>query len=127
MVFGFRRGALLVASLALLVSSACDSRERPQSRSDASASPGGPVTDSSSRAAASSTADVPRIVVLGDSLTAGLGLSVDQAYPALLQRRLDDEGLKYQVINAGVSGDTSAGGLSRLSWALEGNVRILVV
>jgi len=69
----------------------------------------------------------PRVVILGDSLTAGLGLPVGQAYPTLLQRRLTDEGLNYEVVNAGVSGDTSAGGLSRLEWALAGDVRLLVV
>ena len=69
----------------------------------------------------------PRVVFLGDSLTAGLGLAPDQAYPTLVQRRLDDGGLNYHVINAGVSGDTSAGGLSRLDWALDGDVRIMVV
>lgn len=74
-----------------------------------------------------STPARPRIVALGDSLTAGLGLSPDQAYPSLLQRRLDAEGLKYEVVNAGVSGDTSAGGLSRLDWALDGDVRVLLV
>jgi acyl-CoA thioesterase-1 len=69
----------------------------------------------------------PRIVALGDSLTAGLGLPPEAAYPALLQQRLDREGLKFEVVNAGVSGDTSAGGLSRLDWALEGDVRVLIV
>jgi acyl-CoA thioesterase-1 len=69
----------------------------------------------------------PRIVALGDSLTAGLGLEQEQAYPALLQRRLDRAGLDYEVVNAGVSGDTSAGGLRRLDWALGGDVRILIV
>jgi acyl-CoA thioesterase-1 len=69
----------------------------------------------------------PRIVVLGDSLTAGLGLSPDESYPTLLQRRLDAGGFAYDVVNAGVSGDTSAGGLSRLDWALEGDVRVLIV
>jgi len=69
----------------------------------------------------------PRIVVLGDSLTAGLGLAPEQAYPALLQRRLDAAGLKYEVVNAGVSGDTSAGGLRRVDWVLEGDVKILIV
>jgi acyl-CoA thioesterase-1 len=69
----------------------------------------------------------PKIVILGDSLTAGLGLRVDQAYPTLLQRRLTDKGLDYEVVNAGVSGDTSAGGLSRLDWALQGDVQVLVV
>jgi acyl-CoA thioesterase-1 len=69
----------------------------------------------------------PRIVVLGDSLTAGLGLALDAAYPSLLQRRIDSSGFAYQVVNAGVSGDTSAGGLSRLDWALQGDVRVLLV
>lgn len=69
----------------------------------------------------------PRIVVLGDSLTAGLGLVESEAYPALLQRKLDDEGYEYEIVNAGVSGDTTAGGLRRLDWALEGDVRILIV
>jgi acyl-CoA thioesterase-1 len=66
-------------------------------------------------------------VVLGDSLTAGLGLANEQSIPSLLQQRLDEEGLDYEVVNAGVSGDTSAGGLSRLEWSLDGDVRILVI
>jgi acyl-CoA thioesterase-1 len=69
----------------------------------------------------------PRIVVLGDSLTAGLGLPIEEAYPSLLQKWVDDDGLRYEVVNAGVSGDTSAGGLSRLDWALEGDVKFLIV
>jgi acyl-CoA thioesterase-1 len=69
----------------------------------------------------------PRIVVLGDSLTAGLGLPIEDAYPSVLQKWSDDEGFHYEVVNAGVSGDTSAGGLSRLDWALEGDVKFLIV
>jgi len=69
----------------------------------------------------------PRIVFLGDSLTAGLGLPKDEAYPALIQRRLADAGYDWEVVNAGVSGDTAAGGLSRLEWSLDGDVRILVL
>jgi acyl-CoA thioesterase-1 len=72
-------------------------------------------------------ASKPRIVVLGDSLTAGLGLPVEQAFPSVLQERLDDRGLMYEVVNAGVSGDTSAGGLRRLEWALGGDVKVLIV
>src|SRR5688500_12859122 len=60
----------------------------------------------------------PKIVALGDSLTAGLGLVESQSYPALLQKKLDEEGYEFEVVNAGVSGDTSAGGLRRLDWAL---------
>jgi acyl-CoA thioesterase-1 len=68
-----------------------------------------------------------RIVFLGDSLTAGLGLPRQQSVPSLVQARLDQEGRHYEVVNAGVSGDTSAGGLRRLDWALEGDVAVLVV
>lgn len=69
----------------------------------------------------------PRVVALGDSLTAGLGLNQSEAYPALLQRRIDLEGRRYEIVNAGVSGDTSAGALRRLDWVLEGDVKVLIV
>ena len=69
----------------------------------------------------------PLLVALGDSLTAGLGLDVDDAYPARLERALRDDGYAVTVVNAGVSGDTSAAGLSRAEWALEGDVRILIL
>lgn len=71
--------------------------------------------------------DRPRIVFLGDSLTAGYGLEQSQAVPALIQARLQKENYPFEVVNAGVSGDTSAGGLSRLEWSLSGDVRILVL
>lgn len=69
----------------------------------------------------------PKVVVLGDSLTAGYGLLETQAYPALLQQKIDSDGYRFEVANAGVSGDTSAGGLRRLDWALEGEVKVLIV
>jgi len=69
----------------------------------------------------------PRIVAFGDSLTAGLGLLEQEAYPALLQRKIDDAGYEFEVVNAGVSGDTSAGALRRLDWALQGEVKVLIV
>ena len=70
---------------------------------------------------------VPRIVFLGDSLTAGYGLDKDESVPSLIQKRLQDAGYPYEVVNAGVSGDTSASGLSRLDWSLAGDVKILVL
>jgi acyl-CoA thioesterase I len=69
----------------------------------------------------------PRVVAFGDSLTAGLGLLEQEAYPALLQRKIDEAGYKFEIVNAGLSGDTSAGGLRRLDWALDGDVRVLIV
>lgn len=72
-------------------------------------------------------ANAPRIVFLGDSLTAGYGLDKEDAVPSLIQKRLQDAGYPYEVVNAGVSGDTSASGLSRLDWSLGGDVKILVI
>ena len=69
-----------------------------------------------------------RIVVLGDSITAGYGLDPQEAYPALLQKKIDAAGLPYAVTNAGVSGDTTAGGLRRVAWALgQQGADVLVV
>ena len=86
------------------------------------------------RSAAPSPASAPppraakaRVVLLGDSLTAGLGLPETQAYPALLQQKIEAAGYPFEVVNAGVSGDTTAGGLRRLDWSLDGDVRVLVL
>jgi acyl-CoA thioesterase-1 len=68
-----------------------------------------------------------RVVALGDSITAGYGLTTEQAYPALIEKRLRDEGLNVEVVNAGVSGDTTAGALRRLDWALGDNTAVLIV
>jgi len=70
----------------------------------------------------------PRIVVLGDSLTSGRGIGKAHAYPAVLQQHLRDNGYDYEVVNAGVSGDTTAGALRRVGEALdEEDVQILIV
>jgi acyl-CoA thioesterase-1 len=95
-------------------------------------SPGGAASDDRPRASASPPiASAPRarpkIVALGDSLTAGLGLLQTEAYPGLLQEKIDRAGYDFEVVNAGVSGDTTAGGLRRLDWALEGDVRVIIV
>jgi acyl-CoA thioesterase-1 len=99
---------------------ACSSSEPAPARESTPALP----SDAQVRAPAATR---PRIVFLGDSLTAGYGLDVEQSVPSLVQKQLDAEGYKYEVVNAGVSGDTSAGGLRRLEWSLDGDVRILVV
>jgi acyl-CoA thioesterase-1 len=71
--------------------------------------------------------DRPRIVAFGNSLTAGLGVAAEEAYPARLQRRLDERGLRYRVINAGVSGDTTAGGLRRVDWVLKSRPEFVIL
>ena len=67
------------------------------------------------------------IVAFGDSLTAGQGVPAEQAYPALLAARLRAEGYPYRVVNAGVSGDTTAGGLRRVDWALRLGPEVVIL
>ena len=67
------------------------------------------------------------IVCLGDSITAGLGLSDDQAYPALVQDLAQHQGMSWTVINAGISGDTTSGGLRRLDWLLKGKPDLMLI
>jgi acyl-CoA thioesterase-1 len=117
---GYRMPQFLRALLAcmLLAIAGCSQADAPRPRTADAASSGAAVQPAASR---------PKVVFLGDSLTAGLGLPRRQAVPSLIQARLDAEGYGYEVVNAGVSGDTSAGGLRRLDWAIEGDVDVLVV
>lgn len=67
------------------------------------------------------------VVFLGDSLTAGLGLPLEQTFPSLIEARLQAERRPWKVVNAGISGDTTAGGLARLDWIYKQKVDVLVV
>jgi acyl-CoA thioesterase I len=69
----------------------------------------------------------PTIVAFGDSLTAGFGVAPEESYPAQLQRRLDEAGYRYRVVNAGLSGETTAGGLRRVDWILKGRPSIVIL
>ena len=69
----------------------------------------------------------PTILFLGTSLTAGLGLDPVEAYPAVIQRKIDSAGLAYRVANAGVSGETSAGAVRRIDWLLRQKPAVLVI
>lgn len=109
----------MLAAISCSASTPPDTRELRRDTGGASPAPDAPV--------APVTPGPPRIVVLGDSLTAGLGIPRDQAYPAVLQRKLKDAGIALEVVNAGISGDTTADGLRRVNWALEGDVRLLIV
>ena len=71
--------------------------------------------------------DRPAILFFGTSLTAGLGLDPEEAYPALIQQKLDSAGLAFRAVNAGVSGETSAAGLRRIDWLLQQPVTVLVL
>ena len=68
-----------------------------------------------------------KILILGDSLTAGLGVEQEEAYPARLQELIAEQGLDYIVVGSGLSGETSAGGLRRIDWVLRGAVDVVVL
>lgn len=86
---------------------------------------GGLLTAAKTSVAASTESKV--VLCLGDSLTAGYGLDAAQAYPALLQKNIDSLGWKFKVVNAGLSGETTAGGLRRLGWVLKGRIDVLIL
>jgi acyl-CoA thioesterase-1 len=113
----FDQFALFIALAAVFALSAC-SVDRPAT---GATNPKPLVTPNIS-------AQSPKIVALGDSLTAGFGLTENESYPYLLQQRLKADGYDYEVVNAGVSGDTSLGGLERADWVLgQENVEILIL
>lgn len=113
------RSALLfgLAGLGILCLASC--RDTP--------SPSRPAGGTGSPAAATEPNVRPSIVFLGDSLTAGLGLESSASFPSIIAARLEEQHIDVEVVNAGVSGDTSAGGLRRVDWALEGDPRVLVL
>jgi acyl-CoA thioesterase-1 len=78
-------------------------------------------------AVAISAAEPRRVVILGDSIAAGFGIDPEDAYPALLQKKVEADGLRFKVINAGLSGDTTAGGLRRIDWLLRQPLDVLVI
>lgn len=108
--------------LALSLAAGCNSSPAPDAGSGQSA-----PAPSATAAPQPTPAARPRVVFLGDSLTAGLGLPQSQAFPSLIGEKMRDEGFQAEVVNAGISGDTAAGGRRRLDWALDGDVRVLVV
>jgi acyl-CoA thioesterase-1 len=109
---------LLGVALAL---GACRGGGRPE----AQASPSARATPAPS--ATTPPDDRPVILCVGTSLTAGLGLDPQEAYPALLQQKVDAAGLRYRVVNAGVSGETSAGARRRMGWLMRQPVAVLLV
>lgn len=108
--------------MAVSMFAACASSEAPDSTPE---SAGRPAAEAES--AEPATERRPVILFLGDSLSAGYGLDPEQAFPALIQRKIDARGWDYEVVNAGVSGDTTSGGLRRIDWLLKRPVDVLVL
>jgi len=115
----FRAFIILTFAFSAVFFGACDAGlAKKQSNSDPKKPLATPVI----------TSDKPKIVAFGDSLTAGFGLLEKESYPYLLQEKLKADGFDYEVVNAGISGDTSIGGLERIDWVLEmDNVQILIL
>ncbi|MEW6542674.1 MAG: arylesterase [Nitrospirota bacterium] len=126
--------AILLAAVGL---AACDRAQEPvpPPSSSVASSPhdgfgqriGTDVTSQPGRGGDQAREDRPRIVAFGDSLTAGLGVAAEDSYPSQLQRRLDQAGYRYRVINAGVSGDTTAGGVRRVDWVLTSQPQLVIL
>ena len=110
-----KKGSIIIAGLAILFS-ACTNNENSPGNNQTT------TTNDTSKVAKKKT-----IVFYGNSLTAGYGLSPSQAFPALVQKKIDSLGLPYQVVNAGVSGETSSGGKTRIEWILREPVDIFIL
>ena len=123
--------APLVCWLCLVALYGCDRGSAPSSspppRDGFGQRLGTDVTARPGRATASVAAERPRIVAFGNSLTAGLGVAQEESYPAQLQRKLEEAGYSYRVVNAGVSGETTAGGLRRVAWVLNSKPSIVIL
>ncbi len=110
-------GCLLSCTIILLLSQ-CTNDKKPAAQSEKQV----PVSKDTTVTEKKKT-----IIFYGNSLTAGYGLSPSQAFPAIIQRKIDSLGLDYQVVNAGVSGETSSGGKTRIDWILRQQVDIFVL
>jgi acyl-CoA thioesterase-1 len=110
-----KRGSIIIAGFIIMLS-ACTNNEKP---------PGSYQKNTGKDSV--TVAKKKTIVFFGNSLTAGYGLSPSQAFPAIIQKKIDSLGLPYQVINAGVSGETSSGGKTRIDWILRQPVDIFVL
>lgn len=115
----------LVMLLLVLAAGGCRREDPPAAVSAAPPAAAQPIAAASGEAR--EVAGLPQVVFLGDSLTAGLGLGEEAAYPAVAGELLAERGLPVRVVNAGVSGDTSAGGLARVDWLLSLRPDIVVL
>lgn len=124
-MFNFiRTTAVLGFITVMIVLSGCSAAATSSSQTEAKAA----EKKSESAKSAFTETGKPKIIAFGDSLTAGFGLTEKESYPYLLQQKLKADGYDYEVVNAGVSGDTSLGGLERVDWVLEQeNAQILIL
>jgi acyl-CoA thioesterase I len=114
-ICNMKKGSIIIFSLIILFAS-CNNNDKPA---------GSDQTNTTNETVP--VAKKKTIVFFGNSLTAGYGLSPEQAFPALIQKKIDSLGLPYHAINAGVSGETSSGGKTRIDWILQQPVDIFIL
>jgi len=114
-ICNMKKGSSIIVAIIILLS-ACNNNKKP-------------VANNQNNIPTENTTNTKKktIVFFGNSLTAGYGLSPEQAFPALIQKKIDSIGLPYNVVNAGVSGETSSGGKNRIDWILREPVDIFVL
>jgi acyl-CoA thioesterase I len=125
----------IILTLAALALTACDGvpetdsvvLDRPATAGDAAAPAVNGTAAGNGAAAVGQRAETGTVLFVGTSLTAGYGVGEDMAYPAIIQEKIDAAGLPFQVVNAGISGETSAGGLRRIDWSLQQPIDVLVL
>lgn len=121
------RASITAIGLSAALTTACSGgATAPASSPSANAAPSTSSPNAAPPSAAKSAAG-PKVAFLGDSISAGLHLPAEQAFPAVLRERLAARGVPFQLLNAGVSGDTTAGGLRRVDWILKQSPAIVVV
>ena len=121
------KGTQADTTAALSSTSASDKRASARSGAGDSSEAGSAKASSDLPAGASRSGQRATVLIIGTSLTAGLGLDPEQAYPAVIQRMADSAGFAVQVVNAGLSGETSAGALRRLDWIMRDRADLVVV
>ena len=109
------KGSIIIAALIIILSGCTDNKK-----------PAGSDQNNTAKETATVTKN-KTIVFYGNSLTAGYGVSPSEAFPAIIQKKIDSLGLPYQVINAGVSGETSSGGKTRIDWILREPIDIFIL
>jgi acyl-CoA thioesterase I len=118
----------IILALAALTLTACavddDARPSAFAAADSADAAAAPAGDAPAQAPA---ADARTVLFVGTSLTAGYRVGEHVAYPAVIQQKIDEAGLPFRVVNAGISGETSAGGLRRIDWSLQQPVDVLVL
>ena len=115
-----------MAALLLAVLAGCSSESAKDTPVDTAAAVAASTNDSA-RPASGSADGRPTLLIVGTSLTAGLGLDPESAYPAVLQRKVDSAGIRLRIVNAGFSGETSAGALRRLEWLLRDSASVVMI